>query len=50
MSEVTEQNPSGESFAELFGSVDRSFKEGEIAKGRVLSIDPVTRPPPQVPR
>jgi len=39
MSEVTEQNPSGESFAELFGSVDRSFKEGEIAKGRVLSID-----------
>jgi len=39
MSEVTEQTPSGESFAELFGTVDRSFKEGEIAKGKVLSID-----------
>ncbi len=29
----------GDSFAELFGNVDRSFKEGEIARGKVLSID-----------
>jgi small subunit ribosomal protein S1 len=39
MSEVTEQTSAGESFAELFGSIDRSFKEGEIARGKVLSID-----------
>jgi small subunit ribosomal protein S1 len=41
MSEVTEttQQSSGETFAELFGNTDRSFKEGEIARGRVLSID-----------
>lgn len=40
MSETTEQATSGgESFAELFGSNERSFKEGEIAKGKVLSID-----------
>jgi small subunit ribosomal protein S1 len=39
MSETTEQSGGGESFADLFGSSDRSFKEGEIARGTVLSID-----------
>jgi small subunit ribosomal protein S1 len=39
MSESTEQSGGGESFADLFGSSDRSFKEGEIARGTVLSID-----------
>jgi len=39
MSETTEQSGAGESFAELFGSNDRAFKEGEIARGTVLSID-----------
>ncbi len=39
MSESTEQTGGGESFAELFGTSDRSFKEGEIARGTVLSID-----------
>ncbi len=39
MSEVTEQTPAGDSFAALFGSSERSFKEGEIASGTVLSID-----------
>ncbi len=42
MSETTEQSQSGgngESFAELFGASERSFKEGEIARGKVLSID-----------
>ncbi|HEB91596.1 MAG TPA: 30S ribosomal protein S1 [Deltaproteobacteria bacterium] len=39
MSETTEQTGGGESFADLFGSSDRSFKEGEIARGKVLSID-----------
>ena len=40
MPETTEQTPSsGESFASLFGSSARSFKEGEIARGKVLSID-----------
>jgi small subunit ribosomal protein S1 len=39
MSETTEQSGEGESFADLFGSSDRSFKEGEIARGTVLSID-----------
>ena len=39
MSETTEQSGDGESFADLFGSSDRSFKEGEIARGTVLSID-----------
>ncbi|MBW2422934.1 MAG: 30S ribosomal protein S1 [Deltaproteobacteria bacterium] len=35
----TETSGSGESFAELFGSSERNFKEGEIALGKVLSID-----------
>jgi small subunit ribosomal protein S1 len=39
MSESTEQSGGGESFADLFGSSERSFKEGEIARGTVLSID-----------
>ena len=39
MSETTEQSGGGESFAALFGNSERSFKEGEIAKGKVLSID-----------
>ncbi|MHA7836987.1 MAG: 30S ribosomal protein S1 [bacterium] len=39
VSEVKEESGSGESFAELFGTIDRAFKEGEIAKGRVLSVD-----------
>jgi small subunit ribosomal protein S1 len=39
MTETTEQSGGGESFADLFGSSDRSFKEGEIARGKVLSID-----------
>ena len=39
MSESTEQSGVGESFADLFGNSDRSFKEGEIARGTVLSID-----------
>lgn len=39
MSETTEQSGAGESFAELFGNNERSFKEGEIARGTVLSID-----------
>jgi small subunit ribosomal protein S1 len=39
MSESTEQIGASESFAELFGSNERPIKEGEIAKGRVLSID-----------
>jgi small subunit ribosomal protein S1 len=39
MSESTEQSGGSESFADLFGSSDRSFKEGEIARGTVLSID-----------
>jgi small subunit ribosomal protein S1 len=39
MSETTEQSGASESFAELFGSNERSIKEGELASGRVLSID-----------
>ncbi len=39
MNESTEQSGGGESFADLFGSSERSFKEGEIARGTVLSID-----------
>ncbi len=39
MTETTEQSGAGESFADLFGSSERSFKEGEIARGTVLSID-----------
>jgi small subunit ribosomal protein S1 len=39
MSETTEQSGGGESFADLFGSGDQSIKEGEIARGTVLSID-----------
>jgi small subunit ribosomal protein S1 len=39
MSESTEQTGGSESFADLFGSSERSFKEGEIARGTVLSID-----------
>jgi small subunit ribosomal protein S1 len=39
MSETSEQSGGGEGFAELFGNSDRSFKEGEIARGTVLSID-----------
>jgi small subunit ribosomal protein S1 len=38
-SETTEKSGGGESFADLFGSSERSFKEGEIARGTVLSID-----------
>ena len=39
MSETIEQSGGGESFADLFGSGDQSIKEGEIARGTVLSID-----------
>lgn len=39
MSETTQTAGGGESFAELFGASERTFKEGEIAKGKVLSID-----------
>ena len=39
MSESTEQSGAGESFADLFGNSERTFKEGEIARGTVLSID-----------
>ena len=40
MSETTEQTPSAsESFADLFGSAEKAIKEGEIARGKVLSID-----------
>lgn len=39
MSDTQTTSGAGESFAELFGNVDRSFKEGEIARGKVLSID-----------
>ncbi|MFK7897449.1 MAG: 30S ribosomal protein S1 [Myxococcota bacterium] len=39
MSETQTASGAGDSFAELFGNVDRSFKEGEIASGKVLSID-----------
>jgi small subunit ribosomal protein S1 len=42
MSETTQTNQAtggGETFAELFGASERTFKEGEIAKGKVLSID-----------
>jgi small subunit ribosomal protein S1 len=39
MTETTEQSGGSESFADLFGSSERSFKEGEIARGTVLSID-----------
>lgn len=39
MSETTAQAGGGESFADLFGNNERSFKEGEIAKGKVLSVD-----------
>ncbi len=40
MSETTEQMPgASESFADLFGSAEKAIKEGEIARGRVLSID-----------
>ena len=39
MSESTEHIGAGESFAELFGSNERAIKEGEIARGKVLSID-----------
>ena len=39
MSETSEQSGGGEGFAELFGNSERSFKEGEIARGTVLSID-----------
>jgi len=39
MSESTEQTGVSESFAELFGSNERAIKEGEIARGRILSID-----------
>ena len=39
MTESTEQIGANESFAELFGSNVRPIKEGEIARGRVLSID-----------
>jgi small subunit ribosomal protein S1 len=40
MSDVTEEAGASESFADIFGASERSsFKEGEIAKGKVLSID-----------
>ncbi len=39
MTETTEQSEGGESFADLFGNSERSFKEGEIASGTVLSIN-----------
>jgi len=39
MSDSTQQAGGGESFAALFGESTRSFNEGEIAKGKVLSVD-----------
>ena len=39
MTETTQLAGGGESFADLFGSSERSFKEGEIARGTILSID-----------
>lgn len=40
MSDVTEEAGASESFADIFGASERSsFKEGEIATGKVLSID-----------
>ena len=40
MSDATEEAGASESFADIFGASERSsFKEGEIAKGKVLSID-----------
>ena len=40
MSETTEQTQgASESFADLFGSAEKAIKEGEIARGKVLSID-----------
>jgi len=39
VSESTEHIGAGESFAELFGSNEQAIKEGEIARGKVLSID-----------
>ncbi len=37
--EQTQQEGAGERFAELFESTLRDVKEGELAKGRVLSVD-----------
>jgi small subunit ribosomal protein S1 len=39
MSESTEQAAGTASFAELFGQAEKTIKEGEIAVGKVLSID-----------
>ena len=39
MSETTAPTGGGDSFAELFGSAQKSIKEGELAQGRVLSVD-----------
>ncbi len=39
MTETTEQSGGGESFADLFGSSERNIKEGELARGTILSID-----------
>jgi small subunit ribosomal protein S1 len=39
MTETNTGSAASGSFAALFGSSERTFKEGEIAKGRVLSID-----------
>jgi small subunit ribosomal protein S1 len=39
MSNTTTETASGSSFAELFEKSEQTIKEGEIAKGKVLSID-----------
>ncbi len=39
MTETNTESAASGSFAAMFGSSERTFKEGEIAKGRVLSID-----------
>jgi small subunit ribosomal protein S1 len=39
MTETTEQSGGSESFADLFGSSERNIKEGELARGTILSID-----------
>ena len=37
---MTETNPKAGSFADLFQQSIRQFKEGEVVRGTVLSVDP----------
>ncbi|MCP3983173.1 MAG: 30S ribosomal protein S1 [bacterium] len=36
---MTQEITTGESFAELFSATEKKMKEGEVTKGRILSID-----------